>query len=115
MKSYPEIIPIFPLSGVIYFPNTNLQTALFFSFGMYNLDNEQDWAVRLNYPKTGLSLAVIDFGNPDQVGQAITVMPFVEFSVFKKHSDNFNLNVGYGASYMNTQYDFEANPLNYFF
>ncbi|WP_283642876.1 acyloxyacyl hydrolase [Croceibacter atlanticus] len=108
----PEILVGKTLPANTDFPNTNLQTALFFSFGTYNLDNEQEWAVRLNYPKTGLSLAVIDFGNPDQVGQAITVMPFVEFSVFKKYSDNFNLNVGYGASYMNTQYDFETNPLN---
>ncbi len=29
MKSYPEIIPIFPLSGVIYFPNTNLPLNIF--------------------------------------------------------------------------------------
>ena len=29
MKNYPEIIPIFPLSGVIYFPNTNLHLNIF--------------------------------------------------------------------------------------
>ena len=29
MKNYPEIIPIFPLSGVIYFPNTNLPLKIF--------------------------------------------------------------------------------------
>jgi uncharacterized protein len=29
MKNYPEIIPIFPLSGVIYFPNTNLPLNIF--------------------------------------------------------------------------------------
>ena len=29
MKSYPEIIQIFPLSGVIYFPNTNLPLNIF--------------------------------------------------------------------------------------
>mgnify|MGYP000942273448 CR=1 FL=1 len=29
MKNYPEIIPIFPLSGVIYFPKTNLPLNIF--------------------------------------------------------------------------------------
>jgi len=29
MKNYPNIIPIFPLSGVIYFPKTNLPLNIF--------------------------------------------------------------------------------------
>ena len=29
MKSFPNVIPVFPLSGVIYFPNTNLPLNIF--------------------------------------------------------------------------------------
>ena len=29
MKNYPEIIPVFPLNGVIYFPKTNLPLNIF--------------------------------------------------------------------------------------
>ena len=29
MKSFPKTIPIFPLSGVIYFPKTNLPLNIF--------------------------------------------------------------------------------------
>ena len=29
MKKFPNIIPVFPLSGVIYFPKTNLQLNIF--------------------------------------------------------------------------------------
>jgi uncharacterized protein len=29
MKSFPDLIPIFPLSGVIYFPKTNLPLSIF--------------------------------------------------------------------------------------
>ena len=29
MKTYPDIIPVFPLSGIIYFPNTNLPLNIF--------------------------------------------------------------------------------------
>ena len=29
MKPFPKIIPVFPLSGVIYFPKTNLPLNIF--------------------------------------------------------------------------------------
>ena len=29
MKKFPETIPVFPLSGVIYFPKTNLPLNIF--------------------------------------------------------------------------------------
>ncbi|MDB9802595.1 LON peptidase substrate-binding domain-containing protein [Pelagibacteraceae bacterium] len=29
MKNFPDIIPVFPLSGVIYFPKTNLPLNIF--------------------------------------------------------------------------------------
>ena len=29
MKKFPDIIPIFPLNGVIYFPKTNLPLNIF--------------------------------------------------------------------------------------
>ena len=29
MKSFPNVIPVFPLSGVIYFPKTNLPLNIF--------------------------------------------------------------------------------------
>ena len=37
----PEILVGKTLPANTDFPNTNLQTALFFSFGMYNLDNDR--------------------------------------------------------------------------
>ena len=29
MKKFPDVIPVFPLSGVIYFPKTNLPLNIF--------------------------------------------------------------------------------------
>ena len=29
MEKFPTVIPVFPLSGVIYFPNTNLPLNIF--------------------------------------------------------------------------------------
>ncbi len=94
------------------FPKTSLQKGLFFSIGKTNFDTNKEWAARLNYPKTGLTLGYTDFGNSDKVGRAYTVMPFMEFSILKKHIKDLNLQIGVGGSYMDTQYDIDTNPFN---
>jgi len=90
------------------FPDTNLQTGIMASLGYYHFNDTQEWASRLNFPKTGVLFAFIDFGNREKVGQAFTVLPFAEFQLLKKWS----LNVGMGVSYMNTLYNPETNSFN---
>ncbi|MCA0154380.1 acyloxyacyl hydrolase [Winogradskyella vincentii] len=94
------------------FPKTNLQKNIFFSLGNYNFKPNKEWAARLNYPKTGISIGYTDFGNSEKVGQAISLLPFIEFSLLKKRIPNLNVHVGFGASYTNTQYDEVNNPFN---
>ena len=89
-----------------------MQTGLFVGIGKYNYTNDKEWAVRLNYPKTGLLLGYTDFGNRDKVGQALSLLSFMEFSVLKKYVKNLSLHVGIGTSYTNTQFDVETNPFN---
>ncbi len=90
------------------FPDTNLQTGLALSLGWFTSDKEAEWTYRLKKPKTGILLAIIDFGNSDKVGQAFSLIPYGEIPLFRKWS----LNVGMGVSYMNTLYDPETNPFN---
>ena len=90
------------------FPKTNLQTGLFINFGRFNYTNDKDWAVQLNYPKTGVSIGITDFGNSEKLGQAYSVIPFIEYSLGKK----WNVYVGMGGSYSNTLYDEVENPFN---
>ncbi|WP_411895946.1 acyloxyacyl hydrolase [Winogradskyella sp. A2] len=94
------------------FPETNLQKNLFLSLGYYNFNQNKEWAARLNYPKTGLSLGYTDFGNSEKVGQAISLLPFIEFSILKKRIPNLNVHVGFGVSYTNTQFNEIDNPFN---
>ncbi|MBT8271264.1 MAG: acyloxyacyl hydrolase, partial [Bacteroidia bacterium] len=90
------------------FPKTNLQTAAIVSLGLHNSDDVKEWAARLNFPKTGILFAFIDFGNSDKLGQAFSIIPFAEFLLLPK----VYLNVGMGASYMNILYDEIKNPFN---
>ncbi|RKM86607.1 deacylase [Flavobacteriaceae bacterium AU392] len=108
----PEILIGKTLKANTDFPQTRLQKAFFISIGKHNNTNDKEWAKQLNYPKTGISLGVIDFGNTEKIGKALTIMPFMEFELFKKNNRNLNLHVGLGGSYIDTQNDEVTNPFN---
>ena len=82
------------------------------NFGNHNYSNDKEWVYRLRHPKTGVSLGVIDFGNTEKLGLAYAIIPYIEFGLFKRKTQHWNLNVGFGASYSDTQYDSITNPFN---
>jgi len=90
------------------FPDRGLQSGLFLNFGWHNQSNENEWAKQLNYPKTGITFGITDYGNTKKLGQAFSVLPFAEFKLFKRWS----LHSGIGVSYMNTIYNEISNPFN---
>ncbi|MBC2846655.1 acyloxyacyl hydrolase [Winogradskyella flava] len=108
----PELLIGKTLEANTDFPKTNLQHAIFFSLGHYNFNPNKEWAARLKFPKTGLSFGYTDFGNSEKVGRAYTIMPFMEFSILQQRIPGLNLQIGFGASYTDTQYDSIANPFN---
>ncbi|WP_299115247.1 acyloxyacyl hydrolase [uncultured Winogradskyella sp.] len=108
----PEILIGKTLEANTGFPETELQKNLFFSIGKYNFNPNKEWAARLSYPKTGISLGYTDFGNTDKIGRAYTIMPFMEVSILRKYISGLNLQIGIGGSYTDTQYNINTNPLN---
>jgi len=108
----PEILIGKTLEANTDFPETKLQKNLFLSIGRYNFEPNKEWAARLNYPKTGISFGYTDFGNSDKVGRAYSILPFIEFSVLKKQIKGLNLQIGFGSSYTDTQYDVITNEFN---
>lgn len=108
----PEVLIGKTLEANTNFPETGLQTAFLFSFGKHNYSNDKEWLYRLKYPKTGITMGMINFGNSEKIGKAYTVMPFLEFELLKNKTQRLNLLVGLGGSYMDTQYDSITNPFN---
>lgn len=94
------------------FPETSPQKGFFLSFGKYQNNNPQQWAYRLNYPRTGLTLGFSDYGNTEKVGYSVTAIPYVEFDIFRKEKKDLHLAVGLGASYFNTSFDSITNLYN---
>ena len=108
----PEILVGKTQEANSHFPETKLQKNLFFSMGRYNFNAKKEWAARLNYPKTGISLGFTDFGNSEKVGYAYSLIPFIEFSILKKRIEGLNLQIGFGCSYTDTQYNIITNQFN---
>ncbi len=95
------------------FPETKLQKSFFISLGRHNKMYDQQWAILLGYPKTGISLGVTNFGNTEKLGMAYTLMPFIEVGIFSKYSNRWNLNIGMGSSYIDKQFNPDTNPFNH--
>ncbi len=108
----PEVLIGKTMEANTGFPKTKLQKSFFVSFGSYNTSIGEQWTMGLSRPKTGISLGVTDFGNTEKVGFAYSIMPFIEVGLFRKKSDRWNLNVGMGASYIDTKFDENTNPFN---
>lgn len=94
------------------FPKTSPQTGTIFSMGSLNKNNEAAWVDQLGQPKSGLSLSYTNFGNTAKLGRAYSFIPYLEFGLFKKKTDNLNLAIGVGGAYIDTQFSNESNPYN---
>jgi len=106
----PEILLGITADSNSYFPDHGLQTQAFLAFGWEHDNNPQEWAHRLKGPRTGISIGYSDFGNRDNLGGAISVLPFIEFNAFK--SKRFTIQAGTGASYFTKKYNPVTNPNN---
>ena len=96
----------------VNFPKLNPQQSILVSIGTTNKKNNLEWAKQLNFPKTGLTLSYVDLGNSERLGQAISVVPFVDFNILNRWTSRLNLKVGLGTSYFNVIYNEVENPNN---
>lgn len=106
----PEVLLGITAEANSYFPDHGLQSQAIVSFGWEHDNNPQEWTHRLKGPRTGISIGYTDFGNTENLGSAISVLPFIEFNAFR--SKKLTIQVGTGASYFTKKYDPITNPNN---
>ena len=94
------------------FPDTKIQKSALISIGWFQNTKDREWVRRLRNPRTGLTFGYTDFGNLDQIGYALTAMPFLEFYPFPKKNQKWRLKTGLGLSYLSRQFDSITNPFN---
>jgi len=93
-----------------YSSKTKNEKGFMLHFGTNNSNNNEEWAYRLNYPRTGFSIGVNDFGNSDEIGYSVSFIPFLEFNVLK--NKNLYLNTGLGTSVFTKKYNSINNANN---
>lgn len=93
------------------FPELKLNKTMFLSFGKTNLEKKDQWAYRLRYPRTGMSFALTNFGNPEYMGYSLSVLSFIEYDLFKRHLKGLSMQMGGGASYFT--YNYKDLPFAY--
>ncbi|PHS61917.1 MAG: deacylase [Flavobacterium sp.] len=86
------------------FPELNLNKTLFLSFGKTNLEKKDEWVYRLRYPRTGISFALTNYGNPEYMGYSLSVLSFIEYDLLRKHLKGLTMQMGGGASYFTYNY-----------
>ncbi len=106
----PEIMAGITADSNSFFPDHDFQKQLIINLGWEHDHNPQEWAQRLKGPRTGLGFGYTDFGNAENLGGAITAMPFIEFNTFRK--EKLKAQVGMGVSYFTKKYDSISNPFN---
>ena len=86
------------------FPETGLQKSISLHFGKHHINNNIEWVYRLKNPTTGMSFTITDYANKEYIGYSASMMPFVEFRMFKKKIKGLNFNVSLGVSYFTKSY-----------
>lgn len=94
------------------FPDRKMQKSLQLNWNTQNLDLSKKWVHLLNYPATGVNLSYTDFGNPEEIGKAYAIAPFIEYNFKKDYLSNVFLKACLGVSYVNRQYDPVTNVNN---
>jgi hypothetical protein len=79
------------------------------------LMGENSWKYCFCYPRAGLSLFFINFGNPEVLGNSLSLYAFIEPLIGAASRIYGTVRFGIGPAYMDNVYDPVKNPLNKFF
>ncbi len=94
------------------FPTVKRQKAFLLSFGKHHTQKSDEWAYRLNYPRTGITFSINDYGNYRDVGYSASALSFIEFDLFRRKKKDLKVNVALGASYFNQRLTRNGNYIN---
>ena len=77
--------------------------------------NERAWQYIQGYPRLGAALAYYNFNNPEVLGNAYTLLLYVEPFLSAHRRFSFSFRFGAGLAYLDNIYHPETNPDNLFY
>ncbi len=76
------------------------------------VDSSVYWADFYHYPRIGLELNYLRYGDSEILGQAISFLPQITFPLFSFRKSSLDLHLGTGISYLTKKYNKVSNPGN---
>ncbi|MCE3259340.1 MAG: secreted protein, partial [Bacteroidetes bacterium] len=70
------------------------------------------WHLENNMPDVGMSLSVLDFKNPAQLGYAFSIAPYAEIPLHRVRKTRMIMRLCWGVTYLNKCFDIKTNPKN---
>lgn len=80
-----------------------------------HLTSENIWKYCFCYPRLGAAIHYVDFDNPQEIGSAWAIYPYIEPFIGAGRRLSMAVRFGIGVSYQTTIYDEISNPRNLFF
>jgi hypothetical protein len=71
-------------------------------------DGSKQWHKDFNMPDLGFALQVLDLGNPEIMGQMISLYPYINIPMVNSEKIRFNAKLGMGAGFCTKPCDVEA-------
>lgn len=76
-------------------------------------DGSKMWQLENNKPDYGIAFTVIDYGNPEVLGQSYSLAPFVEIPFSEKEkASRLIMRISYGIAYVTKKFDLITNHKN---
>jgi len=94
------------------FPESNLRTSLFMTYGVIHHDTTKHWVSYYNYPTTGISMSYSSLGNRDVLSQEFSLLPFITLKTSRNIRKSLDFKLGLGVSYFTNPFHEEQNPGN---
>ncbi len=81
----------------------------------WHLRHPEVWRYCFCYPRAGVSVFYSNYDNPDILGSAVSVYPFIEPFINAHKPLSWSVRFGIGPAFMTRVYDEESNPRNLFY
>ncbi len=86
---------------------TGIETSL-----LIKTDGSRQWQQVYGYPEMGLSVAIWDLGNSNQLGTGVSLIPYLDFPLARGKKSSFDLKFGWGIGYIQKTFDADNNYKN---
>ncbi len=94
------------------FPGAQTRKTMQLNVGTYLNDAAVHSNQYYNLPHVGVGLGFSDLGNNENLGQEISLVPFISLNASNKLKNSWHFKFGLGGSYFTKKYEEETNPFN---